>query len=411
MQFYQYAFLLKASLGSISTVVDLPPATTDSAHSSVSTELLSTTSENTSDLKEKNSCSDIRTPYPVAFAHSAHPDIACPNYFRFYLEGLAFQSKQDGMTIAISTKGDELGIPLPTISEGKVMGFSENCSGWDYNPGVRIGLGFYLVHDLWDFDFTWTHLNITNYIHANASAPNSTLIPLWILGSNTSIVPNQFGPRSSAVWKAQYNTFDFCLQNSYYISRCIIFTPHFGIRSGYIDQHFSVDYGGGQSPIITMLEDTLGDFETDPVRTIHHGQNNFRGIGVRAGFASDWMWGNNWGFFYNLSLSMLAGKFQINQNMVVPPNEIDETPDGFDLSYNFYQTAPNLEMALGLTWNRYFNRNKYRINVKAAYEFIEWWNQFNMRKFFSGYEGYANSTAGRGNLTFNGFSLRLQLDI
>lgn len=360
-------------------------------------------SEHCNNLKKEN-CHDHLPPLSLhAFSHIQDLKLCCPHNFSISMEGLAFQARQNGMEFVISHEGNSAPIPISPLKNGKIIGFSS----WDYNPGIRIGVEFQHLNNSWMIDCKWTHINITNYKHANAAADNGTLIPLWILGSDTFIIPNQFGARSSAVWKARYNTLDLNLGAAHHVSRLLILNPHFGLRAGWINQHFSVNYGGGHRIIIDLEEAPT----TEPQRTIHHGQSCFRGIGARAGIDSEWILGSGWGLFYNLSGSLLIGKFQVQQNMSVPLNDSNQHPDGFNIDYDLYQTSPNLEMALGISWNTYFNRNKYHLSLKTGYEFIEWWDQFNMRKFFSGNPGYANSKVSRGNLTFNGFSLSLQLSI
>jgi hypothetical protein len=117
---------------------------------------------------------------------------------------------------------------------------------------------------------------------------------------------------------------------------------------------------------------------------------------------------------------MLIGKFGVLQELSVPATD-DAIEDGYTLENDFYQNAPNLEMSAGLIWSMFFNEDKYRISLKGAYEVSQWWNQLNMRKFFTGGNlagisgtpiiGYSGDTVSRGDLSLNGFSLRLQLDI
>lgn len=308
------------------------------------------------------------------------------------------QAKEDGLEFAISDSSAPA-VNTP-ITHGRVEGFSGSNHDYDYNPGMRFGVGFYLDHDAWSLDFNWTWLNITNYQHANATTGTGVELPLYILGIGTPA--NQIGARTSACWNASYNTLDTRLGKPHYISRYLVVNPFFGFRAAWIDQHFSVDYGG-----------------TGPAfRTVHHGDNNYWGVGARAGLDSDWMLGKGWCLFGNLAASMLFGQFTIDQNMSLPGS----AADGFDIRYDFYQNTPNFELVLGIGWGYYFNKKRNHVGLRAAYEFHEWWDLFNMRKFYSGASGlpagaltntgiYANDVVSRGNFTLNGFSLRLQFDI
>jgi hypothetical protein len=104
-------------------------------------------------------------------------------------------------------------------------------------------------------------------------------------------------------------------------------------------------------------------------------------------------------------------------------NDISENEsDGYDIQNDHYMNVPNLEIALGLSWGSYFDKNRYHVTLRAGYEFHVFWDQLNMRKFFAedtrdenGFDSeasiYPGDTVSRGNLSLNGFCLRLQLDI
>ncbi len=345
--------------------------------------------------KSPEPCCDEPKAGPFAFNYPMDLGIACPRDFYVHVDGLAFQAKQDGMEFAIrdSSAGASASAAAP-LTNGEFIGFDSTHSDWDYNPGMRFGVGTYMNHDAWNVDFNWTWVNITNYKLANATSSGSGLIPLWMLGSGTT--PTTSTISTGAVWKASYNVLDAQLGKPYNVSRYFVCAPHFGVRAAWIDQHFSVRYGSS----VTQNSTTV----TNP---IHHGDNDFWGFGARAGFDTDWIIGKGWCLFANVSGSMIFGKFDVEQNLDPSSN----ATDGMTASRQFYQNVPNMEMALGLGWNQSFDSNRYRVSMRAAYEFIEWFDQLNMRKFYSGTAAYANDVVSRGNLTLNGFSLRLQLDI
>ncbi|PIS02525.1 MAG: hypothetical protein COT85_04370 [Chlamydiae bacterium CG10_big_fil_rev_8_21_14_0_10_42_34] len=341
-------------------------------------------------------CCEEPKPGPFAFAYPFDMDLNCPRDFYFHVDGLAMQAKEDGLDFAI--KDSSAPSSTGSITHGTVEGFAGDNNEWDYNPGVRVGFGFYLDHDAWNFDCNWTWLNITNYERTSERVAGGVLIPLWLLGSGTPAA--QLGESASAKWDVKYNTIDVRLAKPYYVSRYLVFSPHFGIRGGWIDQQFSVDYSGN----------AVGQ------RAIHHGQNDFWGIGARAGIDTDWILGKGWCLFGNVAASMLFGKFEIDQSLTLPSGP------GFDLDYDYHQNTPNFEMALGIGWGMHFNKQRNHVGLRAAYEFHEWFDQLNMRKFSSGTGGvvagaavnngaYANDTVSRGNFTLNGFSLKLQFDI
>lgn len=337
-------------------------------------------------------CCEEPKPGPFAFSYPKDVNLACPADFYVNAAFLIFQAKEDGMDFGVR---DNDGPGLP-ITHGDILGFSSDNDDWDYNLGVRVGFGFYLHHDAWTLDFDWTWLNITNY-QDFGTANSGIILPVWLPPIINE--PDSSWTSISAVWEAHYNTIDIRLGKPYHISRYVIVKPHFGLRGGWIDQHFSVHHHG------TYNEETND--------AIHHGENDFWGIGARAGLESEWIVGKGWQLFGNVAGSMLFGKFEIDQNAVVGTSSSNQ---GYDVEYDSYQNVPNFEMQLGIAWNKYFNKNKYRIGVAAAYEFHEWFDQFNMKRFFgytddtSSYQWQADTSA-RGNLTLNGFSIKLQLDM
>lgn len=337
-------------------------------------------------------CCDDMKPGPFAFNFPGDLGLACPKDFYVHVDGLAFQAKQDGMEFMIR---DSSGSGAP-LNNGEVFGFDDNHTDWDYNPGVRFGLGAYLNHDAWNVDFNWTWVNITDYATYDTPSTTANIIPMWLLGSTTA--PNAGTITATGVWDASYNVLDMRLGKAYHVSRFVKFNPHFGVRAAWIDQHFSTRYGWQVTNVTTST--AIGN-------PIHHGDNDFWGVGARTGVDTDWILGKGWCLFANVSASMLFSKFDVEQKM----DPSSTNTDGVNLERHFFQNVPNFEMALGIGWNDRFFDNKYQISMKAAYEFIEWFDQLNMRKFTHGANDYTNDVVSRGNLTLNGFSLRLQLDI
>lgn len=337
-------------------------------------------------------------PGPFAFNYPFDMDLQCPRDFYIYADALLMQAKQDGMEFGIYDSN----IPGPSqkITQGSLAGFSSNNKDWDWQPGLRVGAGFYLDHDAWNLDFDWTWLNITESKSATVGTNGGAIIPLWLTGSGmTTTTVNGgsgvYGPRASAVWHAKYSTFDMNLGKPYYVSRYFVLNPYFGLRGAFINQHYSVDYGCSPNAIST--------------RTVHHADNDFWGVGTRAGLDANYLFGKGFRLFGCVAASMLFGKFEINQNLTYGSGL--SNPDGFDLNYHFYQNVPNFELALGFGWGHYFDKKRYHVGVDLAYEFHDWFNQLNLRRFWSGSAAYANDVVSRGDLTLNGLSLRVQFDM
>jgi hypothetical protein len=304
-------------------------------------------------------------------------NLNCPQDFFIYGSALAFQAKQDGMASGISSTSD-----TPPITGGEVINFSMDNEDWDYNPGFRVGLGGYIGHDAWALGLEWTWLNITNYLNYDTSGTSAVVYPLWGAATGTSTAN-----ALSSCWNVHYDTLDLKLGKPYHVSRYVVLQPHFGLRAAWINQHFSVHYYGAT-----------------PNPAIHHGDNDFWGVGARGGLMSSWMVGKGWELLGNFATSILFGKFENTQRLAV------ETGTGTDFDENYYQTSPNMELQLGIAWHKYFCKQRYRFNVTAMYEFHEWWDQLTLRKLYPASPTF-NDTVSRGNLTLNGFSFSLGFDL
>jgi len=252
-------------------------------------------------------------------------------------------------------------------------------------------------HDAWTTDLTWFWLNATNYKHITTTAPN-VLIPLLAAGSATP--EEASGLSATGSWKCTMNVLDASLSKAYHVSRRIVLNPRFGLRFAWVDQHLAAHYAG--TGILS-----------NPAN-IYHGKNDFWGVGMRAGVESDWELQEGFKLFYNVFYSMLSGQFKTKnqfQGLSAPPAGTDPNTN---LTDNFHNNVPNLEMALGLGWGMHFSKNRYYFELRAGYEFQMWWDQLNLRKFYESpvnTGNWSNDTISRGALSLNGFTLRAQLDL
>jgi hypothetical protein len=333
-------------------------------------------------------CCDEPKPGPFAFSYPRDMGLTCPMDFYFHVDGLAMQAKMDGLEIGL---GDSNGAGA-ALTSGEVRGFSEFGRDWDYNPGVRFGFGFYLNHDAWNIDFNWTWLNITNYIQRTTEG-SGIIYPFWI----APISLDSFGAVNtnaiSAKWDAHYNTLDARLAKAFHVSRYLVVNPHFGVRAAWIDSHFSVHCNG-----------------FTPTSWLSRNEQDMWGFGTRAGVDTDWILAKGWSLFGNVAAAILFGDFDVEQH------QIANVQNAVNVENDFYQNVTNMELQLGISWGKYFSRGKYRVGLSAAYEFMTWWDMNQFRRFYdsntSNGIGFAsNDTVSRGNLTLNGFSLKLSFDI
>ncbi|HSX10884.1 MAG TPA: Lpg1974 family pore-forming outer membrane protein, partial [Chlamydiales bacterium] len=315
-----------------------------------------------------------------AFAYPMDMHLANPIDIYFYVEGLALQGMESNLQFTITDTST-----VPTQLNGKLGGFGQDES-WNYNFGLRAGFGTYVDHDAWNFDFDWFWTHITNS-EGYQSGPGP-LHPIGIPSDGSTFLAQS---STGANWECAVNVFDATLGKPYYISRKVIFNPHFGLRFGWIDQEYNVSLGG-----------------TTPLAAVKlKADNDFFGIGARVGVDTNWLLGYGFKLFSNLSTSVLAGWFDIKQHFAVP-----ETTITGKLSNEPQMVVPNLDLALGLDWGTNLANCKYYLDFKAGYEFQIWWNQWNMRQFTNGASvGNFINVPVQGDLTLNGFTFKIQLDM
>ncbi len=268
---------------------------------------------------------------------------------------------------------------------------------WD--PGFKIGMGYtWGDQDFWDLFLRWTHLNSKQ--SGEKKAPNTTgshvLLPVW-----SPTVLDQLATTASAHWQVRYNTLDLEMGRNYFISKTVALRPYVGIRSALILQHYEARYHG----VITPLA-------PDP-HTHMKAQNNFKGLGARAGAQFKWHFVSDWSVVGSVSGSLLCGWYNINQKLAGVETL---APMNFGLKDNFTKVATNLEASLGFEWECFFSDDDYRVAISLAYEFSEWFSQNRMKQFNlvdnAGNMQVGVTTVGaqNGDLGLQGATLQVRFD-
>lgn len=310
-------------------------------------------------------------PGPFAFVFPKDMNLTNPIDFYASAQLLVFQAQEDGLDFVINNEG---GTGTDLI-DAETVGFSGKNYNWDYSVGTRVNAGFYFNHDAWNIDATWSWLN-----SPTRESTSGSLATTWLDDDAES--------RNDATgkWQSTYHAVDVHLAKPYYVSRNLIFNPHFGLRFGWINQDFSIH--------MNDVPFSGGDF------TIFHGKNDFWGVGTRVGIDTTWLLGCEWKLFCNVAASILSGQFKTSQKIDYPADSDSST----SFSNNFHMNVPNLDIAVGFDWGTYLCNKKYYLDFAAGYEFQVWWDQFNLRRFDT-------SNATQGNFTLNGFTFKVQLDM
>ncbi len=326
---------------------------------------------------------------PMAVNPSARPftnDACCcdSGEFSVTVAGFYWQATEDGLEYAIETKVATPTAAATTGAAASLIEASYDTPNFKWKPGFKVGIGYNTTHDGWDLELIWTHFNgRANSSNDNESDLNVTLLPLWsAFGPATDTSGTiLWATQANTSWRVNLNLVDLELGREFWTSKMLTLRPHIGFRVALIRQKFEIDYLGGiwgtasnGSPILTG-----GPF-TNEVDM----KNHFSGGGVRGGLDTVWNFGccdpcsGNWGIFGNLALSLIYGKFDVDQN------EFNESPlavTGFaktpilETEDNFRAVRGMVDLALGLQWQSLFNDNNYGILIQLAWEFHQFFNQ------------------------------------
>ena len=231
-------------------------------------------------------------------------------------------SSEDGLSYAV--KSDS----TTSISHGHVK---EPDFDWDW--GVRLGLGYKLPYDKWDIFINYTYV----HAHADGSASKSdgAIFPQWqaLFGLSSPV----YATHARAHWDANVNIGDIELGRDCFVAKWLSIRPFMGVRGLVINQDYDVQYRGGTSV-------PAGDRDNVSLDT------DFWGVGLRMGFDSLWGLGAGWSIYGNGAASLLSGHFDIHQEEQL--READLRKVG--LSNDVDNVVVAAELALGIQWDYLF---------------------------------------------------------
>lgn len=270
---------------------------------------------------------------------------------------------------------------------------------WD--AGFKLGAGYtWGNQDFWELFLRWTHLNTHQEGEKETTLANSShvLIPVW-----SPTVLGQQAERASVDWKVRYNTYDLELSRNYFISKTIALRPFVGLRGATILQHYEAEYKGQLSTTVPI-----------PVFDTHmKAENNFRGIGTRAGAQFRWHFNPCWSVLGSVGGSLLYGRYEVDQKL---DGALGVTLTDFGFKDDFSKVVTNLEASLGFEWEYFFSDDDYRFAISVSYEFSEWFAQNKMKQFnlvdnsTNAQTGVTTVGSQKGDLGLQGGTLQVRFD-
>jgi len=284
------------------------------------------------------------------------------------IAGLYWNSHQDGMEYAVTTNvappTSAVGVspaPLNNLIDAQYM---RPDSHWDL--GFKLGLGYGSKLDGWDIGILWTHFknHVSTEVEAESS-DNTSLLPLWSAFSTNagsdSAANILWANEIDTTWEVDLNLIDIDMGREFWTSKYLSIRPYVGIRIARIDQEFYIEQKGGAWLVINDANPASNGYVDM--------KNDFKGVGVRGGLASSWNMGRGFAFFGNAAISLIYGRFNIEQNeynrLAVAPfskQAIMETEE------HFRSSKAMTDLELGLKWSTLFNDCKYGFMLAIAWE-------------------------------------------
>ncbi len=315
------------------------------------------------------------------------------------LEALYLTPREDGLAFA-TTNHEVHSTEHSTIGDGgpgKRAKIHHVDFDWDF--GFRLGIGGEIPSmDEWRLMLAWTWFRQTDTQSVHQTDERIILVP-W--GTPRSFL--SYAKEAKSRFKLRYDTLDFDLGRTFCPTHTVQLIPYMGVRAAWIQQNFDIKYDG-LSINVRDLPICNGKIRMD---------NDFKGVGLRAGLGSKWFFAEHWNVYGDLSAALIYGTFKIEDKEGFD----DFNSENYDKNFgfnpfigpvqhiedHFHSTAVNIDFLAGFAWDYPFWSGSL-LTINLGYEFHLWLNQNQFEKFSSGVGGYTLQQDG-GDLSLSGVAL------
>ena len=333
-----------------------------------------------------------------------------PNHtadFIFDAEFLWWYSSMTDISYAI--KGETISTGNPNINTSIWAPKKKEEFDWEWDPGLRVGMGVVTNHDGWDVYSEWTYYynsltnrsNVPPFVDSNLGPFTSVPTGIEAFTSAWFLTPNgNYFSKIKSRYALLFNQIDLQLGRKYWISRKLSLHPFAGLRGYWARMHFSVH---GSRP----LEADSTFFETGST----YKQKSWA-LGILTGLNTAWHITSNWSIFADVAAALPYGKYWIRRESFEFEREENNIVVG-DISAttrdSFYQKQPFVDLALGIRYEDIFFDN-YRFLFD-----IGWENHYlvDFNQLFRGTEptiSLSDYPSANGNLTLSGITFRGRIE-
>jgi len=338
-------------------------------------------------------------------------------YWNAHMDGMEY-AVNNHITNPVNLVDPPLEADIQTLNNLINASYETPDFKWDF--GFKAGIGYNSACDGWDLGILWTWYQGRGSSHVEAQADNNqTLLPLW----------SAYSPLEGSVlyatdietnWKLKLNLIDLDLGREFWSSKYVALRPFVGLRIAYLKQSYDLEHKGGSFTANTQVTTTDRN-----VNNFVDLENDFHGVGIRAGLDSTWNLGCGWGIYGNMAASIVYGRFSVDHNEY---NRQAASPHSkikvMETDYSFRASRAMLDLGLGLQWSTLFCGCQYGLTAQLGWEHHLFFNQNQMWRVnrigdtFDGAvaEGEPNNTGEnvfeqrRGDLDTQGWTLRLTFE-
>lgn len=238
---------------------------------------------------------------------------------------------------------------------GNTINIKKQSIDFDFQPGFRIALGYNTNFDGWDIKATYTRLiykKTASYQYYQTQNVPSTSDVNVIQGLNSREI------------KYNYNLGDLDLGRGCKLSSRLQARPYFGIRIlGYKYKNPNYINNYTYSPANNNITYRAYDYILFSSTL----------VGLKGGCEGLWKLSQNFSLTGNLTLSSLVNSMKYPR----PTYYYDLSP-GFDLytsdnNPRATRITNNLDISIGLSWDKNFADDKYHLGLSATYEQHSYW--------------------------------------
>lgn len=276
---------------------------------------------------------------------------------------------------------------------------------FDWDSGFRIGVGFDVPCWGWGVDLNWTHLDTSSRSRTHVEGRRGVDVAysfLPVYGFTDTLCEDERADFSGAV-KFRYNVIDLEF-GKWCCCGCLAYRPHVGLRGADIQERFN----NGIELFNTAFENdglTINDANL-------HAENNFKGLGLRAGLDVSLCLCDNWSIIGRSAASVIWGQTHLRQHLTLGIEDGSEDFDAIrsNIRENFHQARYITDLSLGVRWKT-VACGCYPLTVEISWEhhFL-----FNQKRYwfddFAGFDEFASTGRREGEIVLQGLTVTAGFD-